>query len=164
MSKINLREEFTNCKRFIDSKAWSALNKKLNELSFLKTYSNVDESLLSYARNISDFSLKKVIRCGVDPDIAYSDGATMLMDYSSLGNVEMVRFLIEYGSDVNKTTSKGESAISFACAKDQLSCAKELYQHGANLKIVFGPFNTTLLDVVDRFASREFREWLITVS
>ncbi len=160
MSNNNLKKEFVKCKSLIGAEMWSRLTEKLVALPPLTSYSIGDDSLLAYARNISDAAVRQVIGCGVCPNTTYTDGATLLMDYTSLGNSEMVRFLIDAGADVDQTTPRGESALSFACAKDRLQCAKILHFQGANTEFSIGPNKTTLLDIAHQFASSEFVEWL----
>ena len=150
-------------KRCIDAHQWPRLTEILQQTPTLKVFCNGDDSLLSYARTLGEAELRAVINAGVSVNIQYTTGDTLLMDFTSCGNLEMVRFLLLAGSDANLKSFKGETAFSYACARNQLACAKELYAHGANVKLAIGPAKLTAVEIVDQFGSQEFLSWLLEV-
>ena len=44
-------------------------------------------------------------------------GSTALMNAATVGDEEVVSVLLDYGADVNKTNTKGETALMIATSK-----------------------------------------------
>jgi ankyrin repeat protein len=51
---------------------------------------------------------------GADPNLASSDGETMLITAAYLGNVETVKLLIDSGAKVNIPNAHGDTALASA--------------------------------------------------
>jgi ankyrin repeat protein len=75
------------------------------------------------------------------------------------GKVNCTSALISLGANVNYHLESGESAFSFACARNQLQIAQILFANGAMINEV-SPGNVTPLDIACCWASPDFRAWL----
>lgn len=108
--------------------------------------------------------VRKLLEIGVDPNIEDSTGSTQLIDASARGNYALVRLLLSHGAYVNKRTRMGETAFSFACAKNRLRCAKILAENGADINGLVGdPPDSRPLDWAEMYGSKEFVEWLRSI-
>ncbi len=62
-------------------------------------------------------------------------GNTALMDAAVLGDVEMVRELLDAGADMNVKSKNGQTALMLAVGEGRDSIAEELIDRGADLSI-----------------------------
>ena len=60
---------------------------------------------------------------------------TPLMNASAMGNVEVVRDLIQSGADVNQIGPRRSTALMFATGAGHLDVVKELVECGANIEL-----------------------------
>lgn len=49
------------------------------------------------------------------------------------GFIDVVKYLVEYGADINKETKDGISPLSIACSNGDQEIIKYLVEHGANI-------------------------------
>jgi uncharacterized protein len=129
----------------------------------LKDYSSGDYSLLSKARDHNPEVMVLLLEAGVNPNLIDTTGSTLLMDFSSLGDVERASLLIKYGALLNVANFHGETAFSFACANSQMECAKLLYENGADINALIGASDSRPLDFAIQYASENFVEWLHSI-
>lgn len=160
MNQSEFEALFSKCKDHIEDKDWAALKHAIGRSPSLRGYSDGDDSLLFHARDLDSAAVRETVCCGVSPNICYTDGTTILMEYASLGDLEMVQFLLRNGADVNAVASCGETAFSWSCFSDQLACAQEVHAHGGTWD---SPFETPLELAQNSDASQELIAWLKTV-
>ncbi len=146
------------CDRLIQTKEYLLVEKILEDFPEIKSFTYNDKSLLLSCFPDDLTFMKRLVKLGVNPNLLDSCQSTWLMSFSSLGNYEMVEFLLKNGADVNLKSNLGETAFSHACAADQFECAKLLYKYGADINAVVGG-NSTPLDCVPE-GSTEFIHWL----
>ena len=159
MSKDELVTLLKKCERLIESKEFLEVESILDDFPQLKEFFDNDNSLLFCCFPDNLTFLKRLISLGVDPNIQDTVDSTHLITFSSLGNVEMVDFLLKNGADPNIKTNLGETAFSFACYSNEFECAKLLQGYGANINCVVGG-NCTPMDWALTNASNEFIDWL----
>lgn len=72
---------------------------------------------------------------GADVNGLYEDGnsTTVLSCAIRFGNLEIVKFLIGEGADVNKIKKSGESELECAISTDKIEMVKCLLEHGADV-------------------------------
>ncbi|XP_019763189.1 ankyrin repeat and KH domain-containing protein 1 isoform X1 [Dendroctonus ponderosae] len=76
---------------------------------------------------VSDILLKG----GADIELGAS---TPLMESSQEGHLELVRFLLEYGANVNAVTQTNDTALTYACENGHTDVAELLIQYGADIE------------------------------
>lgn len=64
-------------------------------------------------------------------DKSYADGMTALIHAANSNNLEMIRFLVEHGADVNLRTGDGATAASLAYESGFVDIYNYLVDHGA---------------------------------
>jgi|GEM_PF-4377766 len=102
---------------------------------------------------------KYLIDQGADWSLTDAEGNSLLMFAASAGNKRIVEDLIARGADVNQTNNNGETAMVKALFRSKRSVFGPLMRSGANLKIVYQPFNKTAFDdVLGITGSRNFEE------
>ncbi|WP_109437711.1 ankyrin repeat domain-containing protein [Aquimarina sp. AU119] len=83
---------------------------------------------------------KKLIKQGADVNAIFNDNGkreTLLIRAAAKGNIEQLKFLLEYGADVNKKLSKNnliaynDKAITYALKNKHSEAVKILYNAGA---------------------------------
>ena len=67
-----------------------------------------------------------------DMDDVINKGVTSLMLASLKGHVEVMKTLVEYGSNCNKHDSQGLSPLLYAITGNNLPCVEFLLEHGAD--------------------------------
>ena len=85
-----------------------------------------------------------VNQCHADVGMRLHDESTILMLVAENGDVKVLKFLIDNGSDVNHSTRGGVTALRKACANRQVFAAKLLLGYGADVNNS-GPSLPTLL-------------------
>ncbi|MFO0427662.1 MAG: ankyrin repeat domain-containing protein [Planctomyces sp.] len=157
MNQNRIHRLFLQFKRYIDKEDWDSLRRNLGTVPSLRSYSEADDSLLSHAYFISPKTVRETVSCGVNPNLPFTDGTTLLMCYASRGNLKMVKFLLNNGADVNAVANCGETAFSWSCVSDRLACAIEIQAHGGTWKSSV----MTTMDLVEQFGgSAETKSWL----
>jgi ankyrin repeat domain-containing protein 17 len=63
--------------------------------------------------------------------------STPLMEASQEGHLELVRYLLTQGADVNATTTTGDSALTYACENGHTDVAELLLQYRADLVSIY---------------------------
>ncbi|CAG9773085.1 unnamed protein product [Ceutorhynchus assimilis] len=72
-----------------------------------------------------------LLKGGADIELGAS---TPLMEASQEGHLELVRFLLEYGANVNAITQTNDTALTYACENGHTDVADLLIQYGANIE------------------------------
>lgn len=75
-----------------------------------------------------------------NPSAANDEGITALHNAICAGHIEIVKFLVEFGCDVNAQDSDGWTPLHCAASCNNLTMVKFLVEHGACI------FATTLSD------------------
>ena len=84
-------------------------------------------------------------------------GMTPVMKASSVGNAELVEFLIAHGADPNKRGSQKRTALQYAAERNRLSVAKILLEHGADINGT----DTSNLSPLTMAADRRYRDFAL---
>lgn len=92
-------------------------------------------SPLAEAAKIGDLALVKTLVQKGDVDINKKDTLYWMPLHFAImfGHINIVKFLIENGADVNITSCWGWTPLHVATANTKIEAAKILIQHGANL-------------------------------
>ena len=76
--------------------------------------------------------VKRLISSGkCDANVVAEDGSSALMVASSIGHANIVKFLIDHGSEVNAGDDSNFTALMVACLRGCYEVAKLLLDHGA---------------------------------
>ncbi len=94
-------------------------------------YPNVNENLLTGARNGKIETVKAALKARADINVKDNEGNTALILASSFGHIEIVKFLIQAGADVNVRVPVGFTALMLASLKGHTEIVKLLKQAGA---------------------------------
>lgn len=82
---------------------------------------------------------------GADPDARHY-GHTALMWATMENHPHTVALLLERGADPHATVNSGATALSFACARGHIACARALLKHGAKKDVRAGMLEWTPRD------------------
>ena len=85
---------------------------------------------------------------------------TVLMEVSVRGNVEVMKFLIEKGANVNLSDKDGWTAIMGAVVQGHLESVKLLLSHGAEVNAKNDNNQTALMMATEK-SSQEIRDTLL---
>lgn len=77
-------------------------------------------------------------------------------------DVEAIEELLDAGHDVNARNEHGETAFSYACARDSFAAAKFLHSQGADINTI-DKGNGSPLDWAVCWSSAKFCRWLESV-
>src|SRR5439155_3100498 len=78
--------------------------------------------------------IEMLLKAGANPNSALPEGETVLMTAAPTGNVEPLKWLIEYGADVHAKDSRiGETALMWAAADNHAAAVKLLVEVGADI-------------------------------
>lgn len=81
-----------------------------------------------------------------------------VLNASMVGNLEVVKLLIQFGAPVNKHTDSVESPLTFAAIGNRVAIALLLIDHGANIEEVNNNGFTPLME-----ASRHGHKFMVEV-
>jgi protein phosphatase 1 regulatory subunit 16A len=109
----------------IDEGRWELNVNVTSEINYLH--------LSSY---ITDISVKRLLKKGVNPDSTNEDGLTALHQCCIDDNEEMMKLLIEFGANVNAEDSEKWTPLHAAATCGHLHLVKYLIARGANLLAV----------------------------
>jgi len=105
----------------------------------LKEERKVCVAILSASRQENSELIELLIDYGADIEETDQNGETLLHKSAETGNLKLLEYLISRGLDVNKNKGsesdkwQGESPLHYAVNKEQLSAARLLIKHGANV-------------------------------
>lgn len=88
-------------------------------------------------------------------------GTTALHKAAANGHLEVLKLLVEQGSDVNKTDITGCSPLHAASRNGHMSCVKFLVEHGADFKLKSLKGNTPMI-VAKANSQQKVAEYLST--
>ncbi len=135
-------------------------------LSFPKTVS-ADAEIFKSARVGLTENVKRLLSLGkASAKDTTIFGTTLLHSASKMGNMQLVRLLIQEGADVNALDEDGESPLHGAMAKsDNYNVARTLIENGAELssRAVDGktPFHNIFNDTISHVLMKN--DWLETM-
>ena len=126
-----MKKVYKKAQLLVDSEKLEDLSRLIRENPDLKEFTYIDDNILHYVCYNKPAYLKEILAQGVNPDLSDSAGITMLMYFSSIGDIQQLNTLINAGANLNIESILGESALSFACNRGQYNCAKLLHKNGA---------------------------------
>jgi ankyrin repeat protein len=89
--------------------------------------------------------IQALIIKGAKVDLPDKDGTTPLLQASYSGDVNLVKFLLEYGkANIDLADNDGNTALHYAVKKGNLGVAKLLLEKGADVKVVNNEGKTPL--------------------
>jgi ankyrin repeat protein len=121
----------------------------------------------SYGRNaLFDASVENLpilLSRKVKLDIVDDYGVSPLMNACEHGLWREVEWMIQAGADVGKISSEGESALSFAVARQRLDVIQRLFERGGSLNAVPPKGTTILQKAISERIEGDFRmlTWLL---
>lgn len=81
--------------------------------------------------------IKESIKNNFDIDYEYPlDRYTALMRASVQGRIDIIRYLLDYGANINKLNTAGETALVEAVCHDQLNSVKTLLEYNADANLI----------------------------
>ena len=121
---------------------WAALNDDVDTAKVLieagagvETANRFDATPLALAaENGSTAFIELLLGAGADPDAATPEGETALMTVSRTGRTDAVKILLGRGADPNRAEGwRGQTALMWASAENNLAAAEALLAGGANV-------------------------------
>jgi len=112
----------------------------------------------AYAQEIFDYlykgdlaGVKKYIENGTDVNFRYDYNITILMAASNAGKIEIVKYLVKNGADINLNDESeyGGSALFNASAEGHLEIVKYLVDNGADINLQVTTGSTALMMASD---------------
>ena len=100
------------------------------------------------------------LRNGADINGKGNKGITALLEYSSSGNLKIVKYLVERGADKNAMDDLGRNSLHFAAGKGYLSIVKYLVEQGADINAV-DKFKKTSLHSAALYGHLEIVKYLV---
>jgi hypothetical protein len=102
------------------------------------TQKDLDTALLNECKNIKEnlSEVQRLIGLGANVNTVTSFGRTPLMSATAYGHINIVRFLLENGADINiKDTHNGWTALMFSTGfeNEEFEIAKLLIENGADV-------------------------------
>jgi hypothetical protein len=85
-----------------------------------------------------------------------------MIEAVSANNCQAIASLLAAGQDVNAQNIQGETAFSYACARNAIAAAKLLVDRGADINTIDAGGGSPL-DWAVCWVSPEFREWLKSI-
>ena len=86
------------------------------------------------AENGSAAFIELLLDAGADPDAATPEGETALLTVARTGRADAVRLLLDRGADPNRAEGwRGQTALMWAAAEDNLAAAEALLAGGADV-------------------------------
>ena len=86
------------------------------------------------AENGSAAFIELLLDAGADPDAATPEGETALLTVARTGRADAVRLLLDRGADPNRAEGwRGQTALMWAAAENNLAAAEALLAGGANV-------------------------------
>src|SRR5579885_3307759 len=77
-------------------------------------------------------TLKLLFDQGVNKDIKFTDGRTILMRSIIMGDNDIIKFLLENNVDPNIQDNEGLTALFYACRTNNIMCLNLLLNYRAN--------------------------------
>jgi hypothetical protein len=115
------------------------LMKKQNSSKYqIKEYNNL-------ANKHSKLEAIKIVKGEIDANAKYSDENTALIIASNNGQLEILKYLVEIGADVNSTNKWNSTALILASAKDHFEIVKNLVENEADVNAKDDRGSTALL-------------------
>ncbi|XP_055916595.1 protein fem-1 homolog B [Eupeodes corollae] len=94
---------------------------------------------------LSHYELDLEIECNVIFDGLVVCGATALWVAAGMGHLEIVKFLVHKGADINHNTKAHSSPLRAACYEGRLDIVKYLIEHGADVNLANTYNNTCIM-------------------
>jgi hypothetical protein len=124
-----------------------------------KQRQEVDFQRAIVSQNSSE--VRRLVESGAKPDTPIGDG-TPLMAAAQQGNVDLCRYLLSRGADVNKKNFQGETALIVALKNRHADVAQALVEGGADVNLADAQGQTPLIlaaqldsaDIVDALLTK----------
>ncbi len=91
-----------------------------------------------------DIAKYLVTEAGAEVDLANDDGNTPLMLAAAAGNLDLVRFYVEYGANIHHVNNSGETPFFVAAIGGYVDAAIFLVESGADINHVNNDGKTAL--------------------
>ncbi len=120
----------------------------------LSAEESVQDMLFRAVRRSNVAAAKRALEAGADINgQTLTTGTTALMTAAQDGDLNLVRFLLRQGADVNERDIGNRTALMFAAKKGYTAVARELIQYGADVNASIIRINETPL-MMAAFAGR----------
>ncbi len=125
----------------------------------VERYSNLYDAIIDY--DVS--KVRQILQnSDIDIDRVYHNVYTALITASYHGQDEIVKMLLEYGADVDKSVIKNDiNALGYSIMEQHLSTIKLLVEAGANLEIDIGSGKLTPLMFAVRQKNADIVKYLL---
>lgn len=109
-----------------DTAAISAAERQANSNALLKVLSNSPEA-------VDTKKALSIIAAGIDPNIVFTDGDTLLIHAAFAGNSDVVCALLENGADATFVNKRKETPLHYAAKALLPAAVAALLKHGADV-------------------------------
>jgi len=123
----------------------STQNECINKIDEKKRYEELQVMSLDFARKGDSATLQKMIKHGLNKNLADEKGNTLLMLATYNGQLECAKMLLELGVDVDKRNDRGQTPLGGVAFKGNLEMVKLLLKFGAKIDADNGGGKTPLL-------------------
>ncbi len=110
----------------------------------VNVWTSSETPLLAAVKNQHFKTTKCLLEAGAEPDLCPKTGTRALEEAARLGDIDIIKVLLDFKADVNHQNSAGDTALIFASRTGHSRTASFLLENGASINLKNKKGNTAL--------------------